>query len=401
LEVKVLRVAHLHSQKIRGGAEVACNRISSALGRLSGIYSLVIPVNPLPTCFEKLFSAWRYRFENILFGWGFSETLTPTAYSPRLNEGQWDLVHLHSPYNSGLTIEEIGRISRRVPTIFTIHDARWILWSVAPPLGQDNGSSFSAWGKRATRDLGSRFLRFRLQMLVRKLWVVYPSTWLKDQATVAGLRNEKRSTVIPSPVGTAFFEVGCTKQRAKVSIGIRPDMPMILFVAWKAWKSRGDMNKGYDILEQAIPLLRSSHDFEFVILGHPGDSVPKHLNARLLSPDGSQEQVARIMRAADFVVGPSRQEALGLVVQEALATGTPALVSASTGYLDVVDDGITGYYFEPGSPEDFVRMASRMLEDRNELVNMGKRARERARDRWHPAHVAEQYFQFYLRAIQA
>lgn len=398
---ETLRVVHLHSQNIRGGAEIACNQISASLEQIPGVYSRIFSMSPQTIRFEKVFSSWRYRFEQLLLGWGYSETLTPTQCSPRLDETKWDLVHLHSPYNSGLRIEEIARISRRIPTIWTIHDAHWILWREALKPSQGSESEFTKSISRATRAIGSRILNYRLSRLMRRIWVVFPSTWLSNQAATKGLSTGTRSVVIPSPVGSAFFDVRCSKHDAKVSFGFDPNRPIILFVAWKAWKSRGDMNKGYDILEQAIPILRLSHDFEFVILGHPGDALPKHLRARLLTPDGTQEQIARVMRGADFLVGPSRQESLGLVVQEAHATGTPALVSGSTGYIDVVDDGITGHHFEPGNPDDFARQASRMLENRNDLMEMGKRAREKAFDRWHPSQAAEQYSRLYLRAIRS
>lgn len=395
-----LKVAHLRSQNIRGGAEIACHRISVALSQSGAIDSRVFALSPRPVLFEKLFAAWRYRIEHLIFGWGFSETLTPSASSQTIREAEWDIVHLHSLYDSGLSLEKIIELSRKVPTVWTVHDARWILWRPANARLQESRIALCRWGGRAAQDFGSKLLRVRLRLLQKKVWSIFPSTWLRDEAISRGLSDGKRSTVIPSPVASVFFDISCSKEQAKTSIGIKPAKTLVLFVAWKSWKNKGDLNKGYDLLEQVIPTLRSLHNFEFAILGNSGDPVPKHLKAICFYPDGSPEQVARIMRAADFIVGPSRQEALGLVVQEAHATGTPALVSGSTGYLDVVDDGLTGRYFEPGNSDDFVRQASRMLEDKEHLMEMGKRAREKALNRWHPAKVAEEYQRVYLEAIR-
>ena len=53
--------------------------------------------------------------------------------------------------------------------------------------------------------------------------------------------------------------------------------------------------------------------------------------------------------ASDVVVQASRAEGLGFSVLEALATGTPVVVSAVGGLTETVRDGVTGWTVPPGS----------------------------------------------------
>ncbi len=68
---------------------------------------------------------------------------------------------------------------------------------------------------------------------------------------------------------------------------------------------------------------------------------------------GSKEQEAlkEFYSAADVLIVPSLYESFGLVVVEALACGTPVLVSKVGKMRTIVKEGKNGFSFVPGSPE--------------------------------------------------
>ncbi len=68
---------------------------------------------------------------------------------------------------------------------------------------------------------------------------------------------------------------------------------------------------------------------------------------------GSKEQAAlkEFYSAADVLIVPSLYESFGLVVVEALACGTPVLVSKVGKMRTIVKEGKNGFSFAPGSPE--------------------------------------------------
>lgn len=389
LEPTLTSVTHFLSKAIKSGAEIAAGSISEGMKSFGGLQSHLETIEPKLVPLDTLWSSLRYRVENTLLGWGFSETITPTAFSPTLRPGQTDLIHLHNIYNSGMRIADIKILSRQFPLVWTIHDGRWVCWD----------ENLHAGYKKTLRVIGARVLFWRLRKASKNCEIVFPSVWLKRKAIEKNLFPEENISVIPTPVSLEFFNVDRSAKEIRTEYGFELSSPLVLFVAWKAWKERGDLNKGYDLLEKAIPEIRKSHRFQFVILGHDGLEIPEHLGAVWIEPDGTAKQVAHLMKAADFVIGASRQEGLGNVIQEAHAVGTPAVVSNSTGYLEIVDDGHTGLHFESGNVKDLVNKSSELLGNTQMRRVMSARAAEKALRFWHPQVVVRQYRDLYKKAF--
>jgi glycosyltransferase involved in cell wall biosynthesis len=127
------------------------------------------------------------------------------------------------------------------------------------------------------------------------------------------------------------------ERRAKVraQYGIAPEQPLIIFVGAMGYDER----KGFDTLWAAWEELCAdpSWDGELIAAGG-GRALPKWRKAvanagleRRTRLIGFVENVPDLLAAADLLVSPVRYESYGLNVQEALACGVPAIVSASAG----------------------------------------------------------------------
>jgi glycosyltransferase involved in cell wall biosynthesis len=66
---------------------------------------------------------------------------------------------------------------------------------------------------------------------------------------------------------------------------------------------------------------------------------------------GRREDVAELMRLCAVVVLPSRREAFGRVLIEAMATGVPVIATAVGGIPEVCVDGVTGLLVPPEDPD--------------------------------------------------
>jgi glycosyltransferase involved in cell wall biosynthesis len=77
-------------------------------------------------------------------------------------------------------------------------------------------------------------------------------------------------------------------------------------------------------------------------------------------------------------------ELLGLVVLEAMASGTPVICSRLGGLTEVVEDGVTGYLVEPGNLDELHDRLAELLGDPVRAARMGRAGRERvlARFTW-------------------
>ncbi len=92
----------------------------------------------------------------------------------------------------------------------------------------------------------------------------------------------------------------------------------------------------------------------------------------------NQSGIARAYAAADCLVLPSESESWGLVVNEGMATGLPAIVSDRSGCApDLVSAGVTGETFHTGDVDDLVAALERVRARGGRSV-MGDACRQRA-----------------------
>jgi glycosyltransferase involved in cell wall biosynthesis len=119
--------------------------------------------------------------------------------------------------------------------------------------------------------------------------------------------------------------------------------------------------KGFDLLLAAFARVRAGNPAVRLRLAGPrGDAA--HLLDR--GRDGidvlgaiPQPALAAELRRADVLVLPSRNDSYGMVVAEALASGTPVLVSEMVGAKDLVREGKNGWIVPV---EDVAALADRM-----------------------------------------
>jgi glycosyltransferase involved in cell wall biosynthesis len=127
---------------------------------------------------------------------------------------------------------------------------------------------------------------------------------------------------LPNGVDTALFRPAADRAAVRKQLGWPSDRPVLLFVG------RFVEKKGLAVLREAAALLP---DCWFVFAGwgplDPGGwGLPNVHVAGSLPP----ERLAPLYQAADLLVLPSVGEGFPLVVQEAMACGTPALISTET-----------------------------------------------------------------------
>jgi glycosyltransferase involved in cell wall biosynthesis len=87
--------------------------------------------------------------------------------------------------------------------------------------------------------------------------------------------------------------------------------------------------------------------------------------------------VAARLAAADLFVWPAINEAFGLALLEAQASGLPVVAGASGGVGDIVEDGITGRLVPPGDAEAFAAAVRDLLDNHALRLRMGQAAREK------------------------
>ena len=99
---------------------------------------------------------------------------------------------------------------------------------------------------------------------------------------------------------------------------------------------------------------------------------------------GQVHEVERILPRVDLCLFPSYMESFGLVVLEAMSCGVPVIGSDVGGIGEVIEEGRTGYMFNPEDIEGMARKSIEILKDGGLKGWLGRNGRERV----------ERYFSF-------
>lgn len=150
--------------------------------------------------------------------------------------------------------------------------------------------------------------------------------------------------------------------------------------------------KGFTHLVDAIPEVLEQHpESQFIIGGQGPEYTALIKQAELLGVAEnlqllgrvSTEDVPKFMSDADVFVLPSiphesgDTEALGMVLVEAMACGTPCVASRTGGIVDVVDDNINGYLVSPGDSKELAEKINELLNENSLREKMGRVGREK------------------------
>ncbi len=179
-------------------------------------------------------------------------------------------------------------------------------------------------------------------------------------------------------------------------------------------------HKGVDRLLRALPdgvpltlVGTAGHDPRPPESEYPGllQRLARQRDVRFLGavPD---DQLPALYRSAEVLVLPSVDrtcygknvrvsELLGLVVLEAMASGTPVIASRIGGVAEIVLDGVTGFLVPPGDSESLRARLAELLGDPARAQRMGRAARELVLERYTWQAVAERCLTAYETAMPA
>ncbi|MEM3587017.1 MAG: glycosyltransferase family 4 protein, partial [Candidatus Jordarchaeaceae archaeon] len=105
------------------------------------------------------------------------------------------------------------------------------------------------------------------------------------------------------------------------------------------------------------------------------------------------DELALLYRAADVFVLPSINEAFGMVILEAMASGTPCIVSNSGACPEIVQD--CGLIFEQGNYLDLAEKILQVLENNNLAQTLASKGYESSRKVFSWEKAVAQYEKLY------
>ncbi len=254
-----------------------------------------------------------------------------------------DIVHLHNIHGYYIHVELLFEYLKKAnkPVVWTLHDCwaftghctyfseidcqKWKSQCHHCPLSKNYPSSFCLDNSK-----NNYLKKQKLFTSLENLTLVTPSQWL------AGLVRESflgKYEVLAIPNGIDLQVFQPTQSNLRQKYGLQ-GKKIVLGVA-TSWQDRKGL-KDFIALSQILP-----SDFQIVLVGLSEEEakakgVPS--NILCIAKTNSVAELSGIYTAADVFVNSSRQETMGLTTVEAMACGTPVVVSNYTAVPEVVTE---------------------------------------------------------------
>jgi glycosyltransferase involved in cell wall biosynthesis len=210
----------------------------------------------------------------------------------------------------------------------------------------------------------------------RRLIAVSEAVARSARACLGPLRH---LVLVRNGVDLVRFAGPCLPDRGaiRLALGVPPGVPVALCVA------RLSPEKDVSAFLEAAALVMQT-DAWFLVAGEGPQrpSLERQINllgltdrARLL---GARRDIPAVLRAADLLCVPSREEGLGLAAVEAMASGLPVVATRVGGLPEVVVDGETGILVTPGDRAALAAALTGLLGSPEYARRLGRAGQARA-----------------------
>ncbi|WP_328395110.1 glycosyltransferase family 4 protein [Nocardia sp. NBC_00416] len=314
---------------------------------------------------------------------GFPEPRTFSMRAARLLRDRvqdFDVVHDNQCLGSGLL-----DIAKRLPLVATVHH----------PITKDREVDLAAaiWRRKplVRRWYGFLGMQERIARRIPDLLTVSSSS-ATDIAQDFGV-DPAQLSVVPLGVDTELFAPRGARVPGRIVAVASADKPL----------------KGITHLLQALTRLRITHRVELQLVAklEPNGPTEKQIAELGLSDivtvrSGlTDTELAEVLASAEIACIPSLYEGFSLPAVEAMASGTPLVVSRTGALPEVVGEpGVCAELTEPGDSAALARVIGRLLDSPQTRQRMQTASRQRAVSVFSWESVAAQTEQVYHRAIE-
>ncbi|MBO9130027.1 glycosyltransferase family 4 protein [Bacillus sp. 165] len=213
--------------------------------------------------------------------------------------------------------------------------------------------------------------------LNRSKYIVAVSSKVKDEIiNSVSIRNRDKIEIILNGVDeTEFYSKDFNEGR----VGALNRSLKALFV--------GDIKTNRKNLDTVLLAVKNIPKLELMVVGNLKGSPYPNMTKRLNIDDrvlflGYRDDVANLMRQSDIFIFPSRYEPYGLVILEAMSTGTPVITSSICGASELVasSDNKCGYVVKDAeNVKELIEYINSFIEKSELLVLYGRNASKVAR----------------------
>lgn len=412
-----MRIVHLSTHDVSGGAAIAAHRLMRGQRAQGGDARMLVRhahgADPAVAAFNPSMFSWPARLTRRLAQRIASEhrrLLMPASVEiftdDRSRYGadlartvtEFDVVHLH-------WIATFVDYLRFFPRLAPMQRVVWTLHDMAPFTG---GCHYSGGCEGFTRQCGGcpQLGSFSPDDPSRRIWtrknralsaldsaqvhIVTPSRWLATEARRSSLLSRFNVSVVANGLDTSLFRPG-NQPSAREELGVPQNSRTILFVS----DALDNPRKGMRLLLSALDQLQGIEGLFLVTVGTGVDALPAHIPHLHLGKVGGAERLVSVYQAADVFVTTALQDNLPNTVAEALSCGTPVVAFAAGGVPEMVEDGVNGALVPPTDVPALVEILSRTLRDAAGSESLSAGARRVAEQRYRVSVQSAHYLKLY------
>jgi len=345
-----LTVTQICSSRSWGGMEIHVLRLSEQLQRLGHRVTIWCAAGSDLDRAAKATSLCTWAFEPA----GYFDPLCWYRVVKELRNNPTQILHVH--YGKDLwVLVPANQMTKKLPILLSKH------------IGT----------QKPKRDPLHRYLYHRVRYLIAISRVI-----AQNLLETHPVRAEQVVVLHHGVDAAQFQDPGDWRERVRQEWGVDPAEVLIGTIG------RLQVGKGHlEFLEMARQISKEFPQTRFVIVGEPTrgeealsrpiyDKIEElQLQDRVLLP-GFRQDIPAVLAALDLFAFPSRAEAFGLVLIEAMASGKAIVSTRCDGVLDIVEHKVNGLLFSPTDMDEFaaaVRILLQRPDYRNQLAAAGHR----------------------------
>lgn len=326
-----------------------------------------------------------YQSKEVDFmGWVFQLNLSMIDYAKKLNNAiePFDLIHAHD----WLVCQAAKTLKHHfnLPLVSTIH---------ATEHGRNQGIH---------SDLQRKIHHLEWQLTYESWRVIGCSQYMEKEIRELFQLPGDKLDIIPNGVDPALVRVEKPDRDLRNQFAL-PNEKMVFFIG------RMVREKGVQVLLESVPeVLRECPEAKFVI-GGKGPMLEEL--KRKAEEMGIQHKVLfagfisdetrnQLLHWASATVFPSLYEPFGIVALEAMAAGTPVIVSDVGGMSEIVEHGVDGLKVFPGDPHSLAVQIISCLKDEQRAGQLKQKAVEKIDQYYHWNLIAEQTAGVYCKMLE-
>lgn len=315
-----------------------------------------------------------------------------------------ELLHAHNLHGYYFDLRWLPHLSRRIPTILTLHDAWLLSGHCAHSLGCERWKTGCGQCPNLTiypeihHDATAFNWRRKQRIYQRsRLYLATPAQWLMANVEQSVLRPailEQR--VIPYGIDLHTFKPG-DQSAARRQFGLPEHATILLFIANRLSRN---MFKDYHTIRTTIELLaqyRWSSPLCCIAIGDSGESeaITESIRIQYVPFQKDPALVRRYYQAADLYLHAAHADTFPRSTLEALACGTPVVATAVGGIPEQIEHQHTGLLVPHGAAAAMAAAITELIAQPARLSAMRQEAAASAARRFNLARMVETYLAWY------